>query len=301
MKPAPPPLPPSETAHIGSEAFDWEDLRCFVAFAQGGSLSAAARRLAVDHATVARRIEALERSLKLKLVDRRARSYALTEDGRRIAQAGERMQEDAFLVQRLATAAQPGIAGDVVVSAPPALSMALIAPRLGELRQAHPGLTVQLVAATSTASLSRGDADIALRLSRPPEPDLVARKLATIPFALYAAPSYLARVPPGERGFIAYDATMEGSPQQDWLQAQAAERPIVFRSNDLVIQAVAAQAGVGVAALPEFLGNQYALATVETRGAALRRDAWLAVHRDVRGLPRIRAVMAFLGECLART
>jgi DNA-binding transcriptional LysR family regulator len=298
----------ASTFHAGGKphdrdriSLDWEDLRYFTAFAQDESLSAAARRLNVDHATVARRIESLELSLRLKLVDRRSRSYALTDDGRRIAAVGERMQDEAFQAQRLATASQPGVAGEVIISAPPALAGALIAPRLGELRKRHDGLILQLVAATTSASLSRREADIAVRLRRPDEPELVARKVATIPFALYAAADYAANVAASSLGFIAYDASMEDSPQQTWLRTQAAGRPIVFSSNDLMIQAVAAQAGVGVAALPHFLGTQFGLVAVPTKGAALERDVWLAVHRDVRNLPRIRAVMAFLVECLGQT
>jgi len=249
---------------------------------------------------VARRIESLELSLRLKLVDRRPRSYVLTDDGRRIAAVGERMQDEAFQVQRLAIASQPGVTGEVVISAPPALAGALIAPRLGELRKRYNGLSLQLVAATTTASLSRREADIAVRLRRPDEPELVARKVATIPFALYAAADYVADVATSSLGFIAYDASMEDSPQQAWLRTQAAGRPIVFSSNDLMIQAVAAQSGAGVAALPHFLGTQFGLITVPMKGAALERDVWLAVHRDVRNLPRIRAVMAFLVECLGQ-
>ncbi|WP_266157055.1 LysR family transcriptional regulator [Dyella silvatica] len=298
---------PVRTFHAGGEpadndriSLDWEDLRYFMAFAPDESLSAAARRLNVDHATVARRIESLERSLRLKLVDRRPRSYVLTDDGRRIAAAGERMQDEAFQVLRLAAGSQPGVTGEVIVSAPPALAGALIAPRLGELRERHDGLSLQLIAATTTASLSRREADIAVRLRRPDEPELVARKVATIPFALYAAADYAAHVATSSLDFIAYDASMEDSPQQAWLRMQAAGRPIVFSSNDLMIQAVAAQGGVGVAALPHFLGTQFGLVTVPMKGAPLERDVWLAVHRDVRNLPRIRAVMTFLAECLGQ-
>jgi len=124
--------------------FDWEDLRHFTVFAQEVSLSAAARQLKVDHATVARRVAALEKGLGLKLVERRPRAYFLTPDGERIAELGRRMELESFAVQRTASAGQSGIAGEVAVTAPPAMAAALIAPRLGRLREQYPGLRMQL-------------------------------------------------------------------------------------------------------------------------------------------------------------
>lgn len=239
--------------------FDWEDLRYFIVFAHEQSLSAAARQLKVDHATVARRISALESSLNLKLVDRRPRSYVITEDGERIAQLGRRMESESFAVQRTALAGQESFSGEVTVSAPPALACALIAPRINALRAKHPQLSLQLIGSLDSASLSRREADIAVRLSRPKEPDLVARKVATVQFNMYGSTDYLSRTAPEDLAFIAYDGTMEQTPQQVWLKQQAGDRPILLRSNDLNIQATIAQAGAGVAALPYFLGEHYGL------------------------------------------
>ena len=277
--------------------FDWEDLRYFIVFAHEQSLSGAARKLKVDHATVARRISTLERSLNLKLVDRRPRSYVLTEDGERIAQLGRRMENESFAVQRTALAGQESYIGEVTVSAPPALACALIAPKINALRAKHPQLSLQLIGSLASASLSRREADIAVRLSRPKEPDLVARKIATISFFLYGSADYLARTAPEDLAFIAYDQTMEQTPQQVWLKAQAGDRPILLRSNDLNIQATIAQAGAGIAALPYFLGVQHGLQAIETVGAGLARDVWLVVHSDIRHTPSVQAVMGFLVSC----
>ncbi|MBB4130644.1 LysR family transcriptional regulator [Xanthomonas sp. 3075] len=110
---------------------DWEDLRHFSAFAQAGSLAAAARRLKMEHATVARRIAALEAALGLKLVDRRARVYVLTADGQRLAALSRQRQDDAQAVLRAAAAGQQQIGGPVSLSVPPATASALVAPHLG--------------------------------------------------------------------------------------------------------------------------------------------------------------------------
>jgi DNA-binding transcriptional LysR family regulator len=134
--------------------FDWEDLRHFVALAREHTLSAAARGLKVDHATVARRIAALEASLGIKLVDRRPRSYVLTADGERIAVLAARMEEASLAVGRAVRAAQPGLAGEVSISAPPLVASTLIAPRLAELRKTHPNIHVRLIASGAPRCLA---------------------------------------------------------------------------------------------------------------------------------------------------
>ncbi|HEY4316576.1 MAG TPA: LysR family transcriptional regulator [Herbaspirillum sp.] len=280
--------------------FDWEDLRHFTVFAREKSLSAAARRLKVDHVTVARRIAALEGSLGLKLVERRPRAYFLTADGERIAELGERMELESFAVQRSAAAGQSSIKGEVAVSAPPNIAAALIAPRLGELRDRYPDLRIRLDGDTRNISLVRREADIAIRLSRPTDQELVVRKLATVAFSLYAAQAYLAANGAGVHAYIGYDASMDATPQQAWLHLQAGDAPIVLRSNDLAIQAAAAAAGMGIAVLPDFMGGRdQHLVRLPHAGAGLEREVWVAVHSDLRHAPRIQAVMAFLAECFS--
>lgn len=278
---------------------NWDDLHSFVVLAREGTLSAAAGALDVDHVTVARRIAALEAASGLKLVDRRARLYRLTEDGKRIAALAAPMEEAAFAVERAARAAEPGISGEVSISAPPSLANRLIAPRLIELRHRHPGIMIKLIGEKRSASLTRREADLALRLSRPTEPGLVARRIGHFGFSLYGAPSYLKETPPHAFAFIAYDASMDEAPQQRWLKSIAGEREIVLRTGDLENQAAAARAGVGLAALPQFLGDgDPQLARYDARLDEVRREVWLVVHRDLRRAPAIRAVMEFLADCL---
>ena len=209
------------------------------------------------------------------------------------------MEEAAFAVERAMRAASPGLSGEVAISAPPSLANALIAPRLIELRRQHPGIHIKLIGEKRSASLTRREADLALRLSRPTEPGLVARKIGHFGFSLYGAPSYLKETPPHAHAFIAYDPSMDDAPQQLWLKAIAGKREIVLRTSDLENQAAAARAGVGLAALPHFLGDgDPLLARYDTKAGEVRRDVWLVVHRDLRKAPAVRAVMEFLARCL---
>lgn len=280
--------------------FDWEDLRHFAALARDKSLSAAARRLMVDHATVARRVAALEAALELKLVDRRPRTYALTADGERIAQLAARMEDEAFALGRAARASKPGLIGEVAISAPPTLATTLIASWLGELRRRHPGICIRLDGEKRSASLLRREADIAVRLFRPTEKNLVVRKVGRLVFALYASPAYLADYHPADHAFIGYDDALEHLPQQQWLKALVGSRPIVARISDLEGHRAAARAGVGLAALPTYLGDaDGGLTRVPVKARPVTREIWLAVHSDLRRVPAVQAVMAFLAEVFA--
>lgn len=280
--------------------FDWEDLRHFAALAQEGSLSAAARLLDVEHATVARRVAGLEAALGLKLVDRRPRSYVLTADGQRIAAIAARVEADIFAIERVARAGQKGLAGDVSVSAPPAMLRAIIVPRLPALRERHPAIRIDLIAETRLASLARREADIAVRLSRPENPGLVARRIGSQPFRLYAASSYVATRAPADYEFIAHEGAMAQSPQQQWLAQVMAGRRVAMRTADADVQLAAVLAGIGVAVLPGFLAErQPSLVAVPADLPEISRDIWLVVHEDLQRSPIIRAVLDHLAASLA--
>jgi DNA-binding transcriptional LysR family regulator len=278
---------------------DWEDIRHFVALAREGTLSAAARTLGVDHATVARRVAALETSTGLKLVDRRARTTTLTEDGKRMATVAAPMEEAAFALGRAAQAAKPGIDGEVSISAPPNFASSVIAPQLIRLRHLHPGIRLKLIGEKRRASLSRREADVALRLLRPLEAGLFVRKIGSFGFSLYGAPAYLEKTPPHAFAFIGYDASMAESPQEVWLSTIIGEREVVLRTNDLETQVAAARSGLGIAALPHYLGDgDPRLQRHVVTQKPISRDVWLVVHHDLRQVPAVRAVMEFLVNCL---
>lgn len=278
--------------------FDWDDLRHFTALIDDGSLSAAARSLRVEHATVARRIAALEECMGVKLVDRRRGRYVLTAEGERIANHARRMQAEAMDIERALRLGRDDADTELSVSAPPLLVTHVVAPHLPVLRQSHPRLRLRLIGETRNVSLTRGEADIVLRLTRPSDTTLVARRIGVITYKLYASKDYLAARPPDEFEFIAWDESLDGAPHQVWLKAIAGERPTVLRSNDLAIQCAAVQAGVGVAALPTFVGDAAGLERADPGDRLHTRDIWLAFHRDLRGSAAVAAVAAFLAECV---
>lgn len=276
---------------------DWENLHYFSVFAQQKTLSGAARLLKVDHATVARRISALEKQLQLKLVDRRARTYVLTVEGEKIAGMAARMMEDSYAIGRIAKAGQAVLKGEVSMSLPPATAVHFIVPRLHSLRQQYPQLHLRVIVETRFASLQHSEADIALRLARPAEEGLVGRKIAQLPFGLYASVDYLADRVAAQYEFIGLDDSLSSSLQQRWLAEIRGGRPIVVKTNSPDMQRLAAEAGVGVAILPCFMGEQSGLQRIPCERVSMMREVWLAVHQDLHHSPLIRVVMDFLVAC----
>ncbi len=273
----------------------WDDLRHFAALAEEGTLTRAARRLGVEHATVARRIAALEAAAGARLVDRRSGRYLLTPTGERVAAHARRIGAEALALERTLLGDREDLDAEVSVTAAPLLLARVVAPRLPGFLAAHPRLRLRLVAEARNLSLPRREADLALRLSRPEDMSLIARRVGAIEYGLYAAPGYAAGRDPADWRFVGFDDSLGSAPHQLWLEAQAGDRPIVLRSNDLQVQWAAARAGVGVIGLPVFAAE--GLVRLQP-GTALLRDLWLAYHRDLRGSLAIGTVGDFLATCV---
>ncbi len=279
---------------------DWENIRYFVAVAQSGTLSGAARKLKVDHATVSRRLAALESALGIRLVDRLPRSCRLTAAGAKILEGARQMELAAQGIDRLARAVHPTLSGPVVLSAPPVLVAHLFAKQLGLFQARFPEIRLSVSAQGRQVSLKRREADLAVRLVRPSEPDNVARKIGTMEFGLYASPAYAHLGTPEEWRFIAFDENRSDTPQQRWLLGIANGRRIACELNHISEHLTAAQAGAGLAGLPRFLGDSDpALVRILEGVPEFARDIWLVVHADLRNTPAVRAVMDFITDVIS--
>jgi DNA-binding transcriptional LysR family regulator len=279
---------------------DWEDIRHFLAVAQSGTLSGAARHLKVDHATVSRRLAALEAALDVRLVDRLPRCCRLTALGRQVLERAETMEAGAHGISRLAKAAQAPLVGRVTLSAPPVLVTHLLVEHLARFRAEYPDIRLSLSAQGQQISLSRREADVAVRLVRPDEASTLARKVGAMGFALYAHRSYAHLAAPERWQFIAFDQTFADMPQQRWLLGIAGDRPVACELNHISEHLIAARAGVGVAGLPRFIGERDGdLVRIDEEAPPFARDIWLLVHRDLRRSPPVRAVMDFVAAVIS--
>jgi DNA-binding transcriptional LysR family regulator len=272
---------------------DWDDFRFFAELVRHGNLSATARRLRADHSTVSRRIDSLERALKIKLFDRLPRGYVLTAEGERIAKRVSALEQAVFSIQRL-EGGEAAIEGRVRISAPPAFASLWLVPRLAKLRRDHPGLVLNIIGATTAASLVRREADIAMRLLKPEHSALKTRSLGRLRYGIYGARTYLNTVAEEDRVFLAYDEELDASPQQRWLRKVSGGRPIAILANDLVSMISAVRAGMGLAALPHIRveGEKKLRCVAESEEAT--RELSLVYHPDIGRSARIRVVIDHL-------
>jgi molybdate transport repressor ModE-like protein len=259
---------------------DWEDVRFFAALARHGSLSGAARALTVNHATVARRVAGLERSLGATLVERRPNGYQLTAAGRNALTAAAAMEAAAQSLP------QPGqgdqAAGLVRITATPSLADSFLIPRLAAFRARQPGIDIELIIDRRVVSLARREADLALRLARPDDGDIIARRMVALGFGFYANAEWRASIAAGaDPIFVGFDEGSAHLPEAVWLARHFPDRRLVLRANSQTSQASAARAGHGIALLPHFLGrSEPALGRIFLAEAPPPREIWLLARRD---------------------
>lgn len=284
---------------------DWNDIRYFLAAARGGSLTAASRLLDCHQPTVGRRIDALEQSLGVRLFHRHAQGLTLTDEGRGILGVAESMEEAARNLLR-GCGGENEILGSVSVASPEGLATHVIAPGLLKLHENFPLLDVTLLPSSASADLIHGEADIAVRLFRPVEGDLVARKIGEMGLGLYGAPAYFESFGMPEKmtdlirhRFIGYGARLRHVDESQWLEASAAGGRFLLRSDDTHARLAATVSGLGLAVLPHFLARGAQLRPVAMPAAIPSRPIWLAVHRDLRNLARIRVVLDWLDRLLS--
>ena len=271
-------------------ALDWQDVCVFLALARHGSLSAAARMLSVSHATIARRLASLERSLGEKLVERRSDGYVLTSAGADALQAASEMENAA---QTLTNGKHDGMpAGLIRVSASPGLSNGFLITRLPALVDRYPRLNIDLTPALRAISLERHEADIAIRVDLPKDSNIIARPLTTIGYGFYGTEEAcrLAKEE-GHHVFIGFNESDAYLTQAAWLSKQFAGARVAFRAKDQFLQSIAARSGVGLALIPHYIGrNDPALQICDLGVVPSSRDVYLLTRNGDRMNSTVREV-----------
>jgi len=277
---------------------DWEDVRYFAALVRHGTLSATARSMAVTHATVSRRIASLEKLLGCTLFDRRAKGYRLTTDGRAVLEDANSMDKAALAILRRSDAGTE-LSGLVRLAAGRVLAERFLIDRLGTFHERYPAIDLEVIGGSRVVSLAKREADIALRYGSPKDSELVARRVATLTFGLYASPSYRDRLKNGEPpALIGFDDDSDFVPEAKWLRRQFGDRRFSFRTNSQTTQAAAARAGYGVALLPKYVvrSHEPGLVQVPLGGRLPEREVWLLIRSDLQRVPRVKAVANYLAE-----
>ena len=276
------------------QAMNWDDLRHLLAIARAGTLAGAARRLAVNQTTAARRLAALEAALGVRLFEQAEGRLHPTRAGElALARAAEVEQQIESLAQGVA-GADRAPAGLVRVTAVPILANHLLVPGLPALSARHPRIRLELIAESRNLSLTRREADLALRLSRPESgAGLLTRRLGDLAYAVYGPKGRA-----GNRlGWITYEEGLSHLPQARWIAQQAgvALAPLAVSDAEALVHAI--RAGLGKSLLPCLIADREP-GLRRLGETVLHREIWLLAHREQRHHGRIAAVIAWIEELI---
>ena len=287
--------------------FDWNDLRYFLAVAQAGTLTGAARRLGTDHATVSRRISALERAIGAKLFERSPQGYFPTLSGERLVGHAESMEAEALAATLELGRPDVGITGTIRINTLEGFGNFFLAPRVGRFATAHPRLRLELVMIQQIVALSKREGDIAIGLAPPKESRFVTTRLTDYDLGLFAAPSYLERHPPIRtpadlegHAFIGYVDDLVFTRGLDYLDEVLPGLKARIQSSSLVTQLTITEQGHGICVLPAFMvRNRPGLVHVLPKDVRLTRGYWLFTHGDLAETARVRAATRFVQQEIA--
>lgn len=292
----------SSNPSFGHPGFTWDDLQYFLAVARTGQLSVAARQLRTSHATVSRRIDRLEFTLKVKLFERNPRGYVLTGIGQRFIDAAERMEAEADRLQAEIASGNAPHQGVVRLSAPEGIANFFLAHQIGDFTAQHPNLSLELVTIQQIMSLSRKEADIAISLDPPKGGPYEIEKITDYRLNIYGSRSYLADRPELTRRddllrhpFIGYIQDMIFAPGLDYLGDVHPGIKPRFQSSSISAQLTATLQGQGLCIFPHFIARRWPeLQIVLPREVQLTRHYYLVRHRDMSRVPRVRAVADYM-------
>ena len=276
---------------------NWDDVRVFLAVARTGQFLAAGRSLGVDHATVGRRVTALERDLHARLFVRRTTGVALTAAGERLLQSAERIESEAMQMRAELTDRDFELSGTVRIGAPDGLSTYYLARGFAEFTRRHPAITVQLVPTPQVIPLSKRETDIVIALEKPDSGRYVTRKLTDYTVGIFGSMAYL-----GQHGTPRTPADLArhrlighvegyGYPSAlNYVKTLFADLPTSFQCTSVNGQLEAIRSGLGLGIVHDFIAARHDDLVPVLVGLKARRSYWIVEHEDVRGLGRVRTV-----------
>lgn len=288
---------------------DWDDLRFFLAVLRQKTLAGAAKRLSVTQSTVGRRLASLETRLGVRLVQRTAEGYVPTPAGEAVRQHVERVEAEMHSVERAVGGLDMQLGGVVRVASTPLLASHVLAPCAAALYTRHPEISMELLSHLPDPGFTTREADICVRLSRFEQNGLAIRRIGTLAFGLYASLAYLNRYgdPDPDQGcaghhLVTMQDESELSEQAEWLADVAGRAQVLLRTDSRETLFWAALQAGGLALLPRFRGDsEPALRRLATPLPVPGAGVWLAVHENIRHMPRIRAVLDCIAETFRRT
>ncbi|MCP5084586.1 MAG: LysR family transcriptional regulator [Alphaproteobacteria bacterium] len=281
---------------------NWQDLQYILIVARQGSVSAAARTLGVNHSTVLRRINALEERQGLRLFDRLRTGYVLSQEGQQLLQAAQSIEDTVTGLERRIAGAEVQLEGTIRVTTTDSVLLSICGNHIAKFQKTYPNITIELTVTSSILSLSRRDADVAIRPSRFEPERLTGERISDFYFALYAGADFWAansETPLAEQPWLAPDESMAGSPAGRWLRAEVPEAKIVMAADSFLALGDAARRNLGVAILPCAQGDVMPdLVRIGEPLKDYKTGLWVLTHRDLLGAVRISTFYGFMIDAL---
>ncbi|MDH3620106.1 MAG: LysR family transcriptional regulator [Gammaproteobacteria bacterium] len=282
--------------------FDWNRARAFLVTAEEGSLSAAARALGLTQPTLGRQVTALENELGVALFERGGRGLELTPSGLDLLEHVRRMGDAASSFSLTASGQSTSIEGSICITATEVMSAFVLPPILGRLRQLEPGIEIELIASNSVSDLKRREADIAVRVSRPTQSDLIARKVCDANMHMYAASSYLRRIgnptsPEGFRDadFLGFEGTASLADTLNERGFALTSRNFPVTTENHLVHWELVKHGLGIGFMTEDVGDAEPMVErVLSDLDPFPIEVWLVAHRELKTSRRVRMVFDFL-------
>ncbi|WP_454918241.1 LysR family transcriptional regulator [Xanthobacter sediminis] len=284
----------------------WDDFRLVRAIAETGSLAGAAELLAVNHSTVFRRLGALEAQIGTRLFDRSRSGYVPTPTGEEMVRLAERMGEEVAAVERRITGQDLRPSGELRVTTNDSVLIHMLTPVFASFRAAYPEIRLEVVVSNSSLSLSKRDADVAIRASDRPGDALVGRRIAGIGWGVYGRPDRIpgGRLEPGalrRHDWLGFSDALGNIKPAKWLRERVGEERLVYRINSVLGLAEAAAAGIGLTVLPCFIGDRTpGITRFLGPEPEMASGLWLVTHPDIKTTARVRVFMDHVGRELHR-
>lgn len=283
---------------------NWDDFRFGLAIKRGGTLSAAARELGVNQTTVARRLDRLESTLGVRLFDRIDGRLTATADGEAALARIARMEEDALSLRHRLRAEEETPSGTVRFTSLQSIVAGFVAPNLDGFLSRYPAIKVELVSAAANLNLSRREADLALRLSRPQSGAFLARKVGEIGYAVYGARDRFSPAPESAlsaQPWFVYDDAWAHLPEVRWVAETVRPSRVLCTATDIVTLAELTKSGAGIAVLPCVLGDAApSLRRLSGAAPVCTRELWLLSHPENKGVKRITVFADWLVDLMKR-
>ncbi len=286
----------------------WEDLRCFLAVADSGSLSSAARQLRLSQPTMGRRIKALEKYLDARLFSQTSNGYSLTSLGMHVYEQAQQMEQAVLSIERRVRGEEEALVGRVSISTTECIAVSWLVGQIPEFNRRYPGIEIEVDTSIKLLNLFRRETDIALRVGNPGSEKLVGRRLGEVTFGLYGSEHYLAEHGVPARlselpNHIIVESVGEiaNLAQVRLLRQVSSGATMPIRCNHLLTQLALARTGLGLIVIPKYVtGFIPELRRILPDQFDLKLDLWILTHRDLKDAARFRTVREFIAEAVQR-